>query len=136
MRRNLWTYTVIGVGLSVSLAMSFQSRLNVHPYVTWIASCSIVTWAFYAWDKRTAELSKLLKGWRVPELTLNLLTLMGGFPGAWIGRSMFNHKTNVKRHQSILIILIVSVILHVLLVLRLVYGPPLTLWPPNNWISF
>ncbi len=136
MKRSLWIYTLIAVGLCWSLATSFQSRLTVHPYVAWIAACSIIAWAFYAWDKRTAELEKLLKGWRVPEITLHLLALIGGFPGAWVGRAMFNHKTNVKRHPSILIILIVSAILHVLLVVRMLYGPPLELWPPNNWLAF
>ena len=136
MRRSFWIYSVLGVGLSYSLAASFQTRLTVHPYVTWIAAFSIVTWALYAWDKRTAELSKLLRGWRVPELTLNLMTLLGGFPGAWVGRAMFDHKTNVRKHQSILIILIVSTVLHALIVVRLLYGPPLVLWPPDNWLTF
>ncbi|MCU0523175.1 MAG: DUF1294 domain-containing protein [Anaerolineae bacterium] len=139
MNRNLLIYTLIGVGLSTSLAASFQSRLTIHPYVTWIGACSIVTWALYAWDKRTAEfaqLSKRLKGWRVPELTLNLLALIGGFPGAWVGRTMFNHKTNVKRHRGILVVLLVSVFLHAAIVVRLLYGPPFQLWPPSNWITF
>lgn len=139
MNRNLLIYTLIGVGLSAALAGSFQSRLTVHAYVPWIAACSIVTWALYAWDKRTAELAELakrLRGWRVPELTLNLMALIGGFPGAWAGRAMFNHKTNVKRHRGILVILIVSTLLHAFVVVRLLYGPPLQLWPPSNWIAF
>lgn len=139
MNRNLLIYTLIGVGLSAVLAAAFQDRLTVHPYVTWIGACSIVTWAIYAWDKRAAELAELsrrLKGWRVPELTLNLLALIGGFPGAWAGRAMFSHKTNVKRHPGILVVLILSVILHVFITVRLLYGPPLQLWPPGNWIAF
>jgi uncharacterized membrane protein YsdA (DUF1294 family) len=136
MRRSLWIYTLIAVGLCFSLARSFQTRLTVHPYVAWVAACSIITWAFYAWDKRTAELGKLLKGWRVPEITLHLLALLGGFLGAWVGRAMFDHKTNVKRHPSIVAILIVSMILHALFVIRLLYGPPLVLWPPDNWLTF
>ena len=136
MRRSVWIYTAIGVGLSISLASSFQSRLTIHPYVTWVVASSIITWALYAWDKRTAELGKLLRGWRVPEFTLNLMTLLEGFPGAWVGRAMFNHKTNVKRHQSILVVLVASVVLHGLVVARLLYGPPLALWPPDNWLMF
>ena len=136
MKKTLWIYTLLGVALSVSLATSFQSRLtNVHPYVTWIAGWSIVTWAIYAWDKRTAELGKLLKGWRVPEVTLHLLALMGGFTGAWIARSMFSHKINSKRHPVILAILIASTILHLLIMLRLLIGPPLELWPPSRWLT-
>jgi uncharacterized membrane protein YsdA (DUF1294 family) len=136
MKKQLLIYTLIGVGLSVSLATSFQSRLTVHPYVTWIVASSIVAWALYAWDKRTAELGKFLRGWRVPELTLNLMALMGGFPGAWMGRAMFQHKSNTKRHPVILAVLIVSTVVHALVVLRLLYGPPLVLWPPSEWWSF
>lgn len=136
MKKTHWIYTIIGIGLSVSLATSFQSRLTIHPYVTWIAASSIVAWALYAWDKRVAELAKLLRGWRVPEFTLHLLALIGGFPGAWVGRAMFNHKTNVQRHPQILTLLIVSTLLHALVAIRLLFGPPLVLWPPSNWLTF
>ncbi|MGC9520906.1 MAG: DUF1294 domain-containing protein [Anaerolineae bacterium] len=136
MKKTLWIYTLIGVGLSASLAASFQTRLNVHPYVTWISATTVVTWALYAWDKRISQLGSLLKGWRVPEFTLNLMALSGGFLGAWVARSMFNHKTNLRRHRDMFVILIVSAVLHVLFVVRLLYGPPLTLWPPSNWVSF
>jgi uncharacterized membrane protein YsdA (DUF1294 family) len=136
MKKTLWIYTLVGVGLSISLATSFQSRLtNVHPYVTWIAGWTIVTWSLYAWDKRTSELGRLLKGWRVPEVTLHLLALMGGFLGAWVARSMFRHKINVKEHPLILTILVASTILHILIIVRMIVGPPLELWPPSSWLS-
>ncbi|MFL5804611.1 MAG: DUF1294 domain-containing protein [Roseiflexaceae bacterium] len=35
---------------------------------------------------------------------------MGGFPGGWLGRAYWRHKT---LHPSFLIILIVSTILHI-----------------------
>ena len=136
MSRNYVIYTAFGVGLSVYLATAFQDRLTVNPYVTWLLAFTIMTWALYAWDKRVSELGKLLKGWRVPEFTLNLMSLLGGFAGGWIARSMFHHKINVKRHPWILVILIVSPLFHALFALRLMYGPPLVLWPPENWFTF
>lgn len=136
MKRSHIIYTLLGLGLSVLLARSFQLRLNVHPYATWIGATSVVTWALYAWDKRIAELRQLLKGGRVPEFVLHLMALIGGFPGAWIARSMFAHKTNRKKHPAILAMLVISTILHALLIVRLVYGPPLVLWPPDNWLTF
>lgn len=33
------------------------------------------------------------KGWRVPESTLNLLALVGGWPGAAVAQSLLRHKT-------------------------------------------
>ncbi|MGC9347246.1 MAG: DUF1294 domain-containing protein [Anaerolineae bacterium] len=136
MKRTHIIYTLIGVGVSVLLARSFQERLFVHPYVTWLGATSILTWALYAWDKRMSELEKLLKGWRVPEFVLNLMSFIGGFLGAWIARPMFGHKNDPKRHPTILVVLIVSTVAHVLFALRLIYGPPLTLWPPENWLTF
>ncbi len=136
MKKSFWIYTFIGVGVAYSLASSFQTRLTVHPYATWMAGASMMTWVLYAWDKRCAELRVLLGNWRVPELTLHLMALLGGFPGAWVARSMFNHKLNVKRHPEIVTILAASTILHLLLTVRLVLGPPIQLWPPANWLNF
>ncbi|MDF1514210.1 MAG: DUF1294 domain-containing protein [Anaerolineae bacterium] len=134
MRQKL-TYTILALVLAISLASSFQSRLTVNAYFTWIGAFTFVAWAFYGLDKNIAEF-KRLKGWRVPEFTLHILALLGGFPGAWIGRTMFNHKTNVKQHPLILIILIVSTLLHVYMAIRIIYGPALMWWPPQNWFAF
>ena len=51
--------------------------------------CSILTYAAYAWDKRKARRDE----WRTPESTLHLLDLLGGWPGGWIARRQFRHKT-------------------------------------------
>lgn len=139
MKRSNIVYPILGIGLCILLFVSIQERLNLHWYPIWLGSCSLVTWAFYAWDKRVAEIQGLFKrargDGRVPEWTLHMLALMGGFFGAWIARPMFNHKTNVKKHPSILIVLIISTIGHILFVMRLVYAP-LNLWPPSQWLQF
>ena len=134
MRQKL-IYTLIAVALAVMLATSFQSRLTVNGYFTWLGGFTFIAWAFYGLDKNIAEF-KRLKGWRVPELTLNLLALLGGFLGAWVGRAMFNHKTNIKKHPVILIVLIISTLCHIYLTIRVLYGPTLLWWPPQNWFSF
>ncbi|MBN1247226.1 MAG: DUF1294 domain-containing protein [Anaerolineae bacterium] len=139
MNRNYTIYTLLGVGLALVLAFGFQERLEVHPYVTWLGGFTFVTWAIWAWDKRVAEVSgymKRAKGARVPEFTLNLLVLLGGFLGGWAARAMFQHKSNVKRHPTILAMLIISTLFHALFIVRLIYGPPLVLWPPDNWFRF
>jgi uncharacterized membrane protein YsdA (DUF1294 family) len=129
-------YTVLGVGLSVMLNRSLQDRLTISFYITWISSFSLITWAFYGWDKRISELKTFLQSWRIPEFTLNLIALLGGFPGAWVGRSMFQHKSNVRRHRGMFVLLVTSTLLHILLIIRMFYGPPIKLWPPENWWSF
>jgi uncharacterized membrane protein YsdA (DUF1294 family) len=129
-------YTILGIGLSVMLSQSIRSRVDIPLYVAWVGSFALITWAFYGWDKRISELKTFLQGWRIPEFTLNLITLLGGFPGAWIGRVMFQHKSNVRRHRGMFALLIASTLLHILLVIRLLYGPPIALWPPESWWSF
>jgi hypothetical protein len=49
---------------------------------------------------------------------------------------MFKHKINLQRHRGMFVLLLASTLLHILLVIRLLYGPPITLWPPENWWSF
>lgn len=59
---------------------------------------AIITFAFYAWDKRSAIKAR----WRVAENTLHLLALVGGWPGALIGQAVFRHKTQKQPFKAIL----------------------------------
>jgi uncharacterized membrane protein YsdA (DUF1294 family) len=58
-------------------------------YWLWLAAASIITLVLFGFDKNRAKSG----GWRVPEATLFFWILIGGFPGGWIGRSLFHHKT-------------------------------------------
>jgi uncharacterized membrane protein YsdA (DUF1294 family) len=59
----------------------------------WIAAIygivSLFTIILYGWDKRRA----IKGGSRVPERTLHLAELCGGWPGALLAQKMFRHKT-------------------------------------------
>lgn len=54
----------------------------------WLA---LSAFAFFAYrsDKRSAQSGE----WRVPEITLHLIALSGGWPGAFLAQRMFRHKT-------------------------------------------
>lgn len=55
------------------------------------------SFAFYGWDKAAARRG----GRRTPELTLHLLALAGGWPGALLAQSVFRHKTKKQPFRSI-----------------------------------
>ena len=50
---------------------------------------SLVAFVAYGIDKKRAQTA----GRRIPERTLHLLALLGGWPGAWIAQRLFHHKT-------------------------------------------
>jgi len=69
--------------------------------LAWMAGWTPVAFAAYAIDKRAATRG----GWRIPELVLHGLALIGGVLGAWAGRLVFHHKT---RHPMFLVVLVVA----------------------------
>jgi uncharacterized membrane protein YsdA (DUF1294 family) len=50
---------------------------------------SVITYGVYAQDKTAAQNA----GRRIPELTLHLMSLVGGWPGALIAQVILRHKT-------------------------------------------
>jgi uncharacterized membrane protein YsdA (DUF1294 family) len=80
--------------------------MNIANYYTlWLATTSFITFALYGFDKFQAKQGKE----RVPERTLHLCALVGGFLGGWIGRIAFRHKT---QKPIFTIILLVATALH------------------------
>jgi hypothetical protein len=58
---------------------------------------SVVTFTLYAYDKIRAGAG----GRRVPERTLHLLALFGGWPGAFAGQQILRHKTRKLPFQIV-----------------------------------
>jgi len=69
------------------------------PYF-WIFLFSLVLSAFsigqYGWDKNAAKEGH----WRVPEASLQLIALLGGWPGAALAQQAFRHKTQKRSFQD------------------------------------
>lgn len=82
-----------------------------HYYFSWALATSVVTLAYYGLDKWLAKRRRVRA--RVPELILNLLAVLGGAPGAWLGRTLFRHKTNLRKHWPMLATLIAGSVLEV-----------------------
>lgn len=69
---------------------------------------NLVTITAYGADKRAAK----TKAWRVPEVQLHLLELLGGSPGAFVAQKMFHHKTKKKSFQvSFVFVLAIQVVI-------------------------
>ena len=50
---------------------------------------TVITWFIYFYDKKRAESGE----WRVPESTLHLLEILGGWPSAFVAQRWLRHKT-------------------------------------------
>ena len=113
--------------LTVVLTFWFQ-LLKLPLYLGYMAGINLIAFGYYGYDKRQAKKEK----WRVPELILYLLALLGGVAGALIGMLVFNHKT---RKQRFLEVLSVSLLLHVLIfvVIVLFFDPYLLTY--NDWFA-
>jgi len=78
-------------------------------YLCLVFVMSVVCFATYGLDKRRAGIGSR----RVPEQTLHVLALLGGWPGALLGQRQFRHKT---KKMSFLIVFWCVVVLHVAVV--------------------
>jgi uncharacterized membrane protein YsdA (DUF1294 family) len=61
------------------------------------AVASIIAFVLYAFDKSAARQSRR----RIPEATLHLWSLLGGWPGALAAQQVFRHKTRKLSFQIV-----------------------------------
>ncbi|HEX4501929.1 MAG TPA: DUF1294 domain-containing protein [Scandinavium sp.] len=80
-----------------------------HPLATWFISANLLTLLIYGVDKLAA-----CKSWRrIPETTLLLFGVVGGWPAAILGQQLFHHK---KQKQPFRTYFYTSVVANVLVV--------------------
>ena len=58
---------------------------------------SLLTFFVYGFDKNAAQAGR----WRTAESTLHLLSLAGGWPGAWIAQRLFRHKVSKTSFMAV-----------------------------------
>ncbi len=86
-----------GIAVPVAFAAGFLVALGAlaaagRLEMSWLALyfwASVVTFRAYARDKTLARNG----GWRIPEMTLHMMSLVGGWPGALIAQVLLRHKT-------------------------------------------
>lgn len=89
--------------------------LGISPFIAWIVGWSLPAFAMYGIDKRQAA----NEGWRVPEVVLHGLALIGGVIGAWLGRAVFRHKT---QKPVFLVVLVAASILWAVIAIWALFG--------------
>lgn len=75
--------------------------IDFAPGASWVlapyALMSVVTFTVYAADKSAARRGAQ----RVPESTLHVLSLLGGWPGALAAQQMLRHKTRKQPFRAV-----------------------------------
>jgi uncharacterized membrane protein YsdA (DUF1294 family) len=89
-KRALFMRTVVlALFAGVVAAAVLVAVTALPPLWSWMLGFGLVTFLVYGYDKLRAKTG----GWRVPELALLALTLLGGALGGWAGMLMWRHKT-------------------------------------------
>ncbi|EIS7446592.1 MULTISPECIES: DUF1294 domain-containing protein [Citrobacter] len=93
MNLNRFCYLLLILAASGSIFTS-------HPLVMWCLLVNVLTLVIYGADKMAAR-----KAWRrVPESTLLVFGVVGGWPGAIAGQQLFRHKTQKQPFKTYFII--------------------------------
>lgn len=111
-------YAVIGLVGTAILFLLLTITTTWWWYWNWLVSASVVTFLLYGLDKTQAKKEK----GRVPNLIHHMMALIGGYLGALIGRSVFNHKSNFRRNPEFLIIIILGMIVSIAFIVWHYFG--------------
>ncbi len=112
-RNRAYAIGAIVLGIGVIIALFVLTELNW--YIDWLLGWSVSLFALYGIDKTQAKLG----GWRVPEVVLHALALIGGFIGGWLGMFLFRHKTQKPVFKAVLAVAtVIGVLLFYYFVLR------------------
>lgn len=83
--------------LVVPALAAWVYSLNTWPWFAWLAAVNTLTGRVYADDKQRARSGS----WRIPESTLHLLELSGGWPAAFLAQRRLRHKCSKKSYQVV-----------------------------------
>ncbi|QLG88533.1 DUF1294 domain-containing protein [Chitinibacter bivalviorum] len=86
-KKDMIDYLMYGLlPLFLLMVLSSPTRLLLGALVLML---SALVFGMYWFDKRQASKG----GWRVPEANLHMVSLLGGWPGAWLAQQSLRHKT-------------------------------------------
>jgi len=85
------------------LIAAIGSLFTSHPFILWLLLINVLMLAMYGADKMAARRAMR----RVPEATLLVFGLIGGWPGAIIGQQLFRHKTQKQPFKTYFIVSVI-----------------------------
>jgi len=88
--------TFIALFCAVLLTSTYIGKLPLIITSIYIVM-SVITFATYAIDKSAAQNDR----WRTKESTLHILSLVGGWPGAFVAQKKLRHKSNKKEFKRV-----------------------------------
>jgi uncharacterized membrane protein YsdA (DUF1294 family) len=99
MKKHKFIKRVVAAVLCAAVVLAVLLwRLGLAPLWAGLISINTVALLLYGYDKRQA----IIGGIRIPEVTLHLVALLGGSPGAWLGQELFRHKTRKRGFRLVL----------------------------------
>ncbi|EME8536302.1 DUF1294 domain-containing protein [Salmonella enterica] len=99
----------------ILISAAVGSIFTSHPVMMWFLLTNVLTLVIYGIDKTAAR-----KTWRrVPESTLLVFGVVGGWPGAIVGQQLFRHKTQKQPFKTYFIISVLVSILVTVAIYRL-----------------
>lgn len=99
----------------ILISAAVGSIFTSHPVMMWFLLANVLTLVIYGIDKTAAR-----KTWRrVPESTLLVFGVVGGWPGAIVGQQLFRHKTQKQPFKTYFVISVLVSILVTVAIYRL-----------------
>ena len=94
--RRSGNYLAIAAFVAFALVVNANWQIPLWVVALYVLA-SVLCFAVYASDKSAARKG----GWRVPENTLHLLAVIGGWPGAICAQQMLRHKTQKASFRAV-----------------------------------
>lgn len=82
-------YSVFSLMATAAITAAMGLGLAWPWLISWLVSGNAVAFSLYGWDKRSARRNRF----RVPEITLQVMAIVGGSVGAFTAQRVFHHKT-------------------------------------------
>lgn len=98
----LKVYFAITIAVLVATSTLIGFYLQLSPIVSFLISVNTFALLFFGFDK----LQAVRRGFRVPEMVLWGIALIGGSVGALLGMNLFRHKTRKTSFQFVLVMII------------------------------